>query len=285
MAARRPMPVRDFRAVDRLRPADHAHPLCPDHWWQVFPGSYGSTWRNIGKSGRGWQAAMVGGVLPMRFAPPGGCGSVNFDGTNDRGDVPSLAALFAGDHTLAGWMRLTFAGRSLISGGNTSGGLLAHYVVLRAVSELPDYAIRAGAGAETRLTGTTSLTGDWHWLCATRVGTAVTLYVNGLQEDADTFTGTPDTNRTTLGAFGRAVFEDHLNGQADGIMVYSRGLSAREVGSLYLQARRSYPELLNRTAWRTTLSVMPIPIPASLRIRTLPDAGRSRTLPAAGRTR
>lgn len=85
--------------------------------------------------------------------------------------------------------------------------------------------------AGIRLTGTTTLVaGIWYNIVCTRVGTTITIYLNGVSEGTYTSSGSPATNpRFNIGVNGFTGNIEFLNARIALPMYYSAGLNITQV--------------------------------------------------------
>jgi hypothetical protein len=95
----------------------------------------------------------------------------------------------------------------------------------------------AGATMEQQINATSLPTGTWQHVAVTLAGGVGSLYVQGAEVAQNTAVTLSPNNlgSTTRNWLGRSEFsvDPYFNGQLDNVRIYSRGLSAAEVQTLY----------------------------------------------------
>jgi hypothetical protein len=176
-----------------------------------FDGADGSTTiadENAGGSARTWTAAG-NAQIDTAFSRFGGAAGL-FDGTGDYVSTPDSADLELGsqDFTLDFWFRCTAAGGSFENacGKAATGGAAREYICYRGSGNKMEFALYKAGVFSVGLASTTSFTdvlnAGWHHFAVTRSGDTVRLFVDGVLEDSDTFTGSVDSTTGGL-AVGR----------------------------------------------------------------------------------
>jgi hypothetical protein len=85
-------------------------------------------------------------------------------------------------------------------------------------------------GADTFTTGTAALAANtWTHLAATYDGTALRLYVNGVQVSSLNVAGSMPSSTGALKLGGNAVWGEWFKGKIDDVRVYARALTAGEI--------------------------------------------------------
>lgn len=110
-----------------------------------------------------------------------------------------------------------------------------------------------GTLLQVRLGGSTNNINDgaWHYLAATRLGTAVTLYRDGgIASTSGTWSGTDNFTNATIqawiGADQGGTSTTAWNGQLDDIIILNRAWSAAEVWAWLDSSQAGHPSLLRR---------------------------------------
>jgi chitodextrinase len=150
-------------------------------------------------------------------------------------DVPGNAL------TLAAWVRVnSFSGTSeqrIISkstGSSKQGSYWTLSVVRSGRKRVLGFNLRAGGSTTTLTAPTGPLTaGTWFHTAAIYDGSTMRLYLNGVEVGRLSKTGTIATNPIVPADIGRSpAGEDYLRGAIDDVRIYSRALTAVEVGAV-----------------------------------------------------
>jgi len=187
-------------------------------------------------SGNGKTGTLNGGAT---FSAGQSGNAVTLNGTNGYVSMPSGIANGATDVTIAAWVKansLSNWTRIFDIGTGTS-----NYMFL---SPQPGgaglrFAITTGGnGAEQQIHSTAAFPmGVWKHVAVTIAGSTGRLYVDGVQVAVNTnMTLNPSSlGHTTQNWLGRSQFagDPYFNGQIDDFRIYSRALSASEIGTLY----------------------------------------------------
>jgi hypothetical protein len=158
----------------------------------------------------------------------------NFDGNNDRVRLPGSASLnITGDISVAAWVNPVSGSAAIIHKG-------AHYSIFRwsngritwADSSSWCYACFGSFGNVPN--------GSWSHVAATKQGSAVTLYVNGVSVVSKSFGNSLTTNSSTahIGCYagnsgGNNCTGYYFRGLIDEGAVWDRALTSSEVQELY----------------------------------------------------
>ena len=228
-------------------PVNLNHPLARGlvAWWLVVPGlDGGSNWydlvgqnhgalTNMTTSGGGWRGTTR----------PGGLGHVLFDGSNDYVAISPVS----GEHTFTAW-----AFPLVVTGTHTVFDLSLQPVLSGDWDALGIQSSKIYTYAGSYFTGNTTLSPNaWVHLAVTLSNGNGVLYVNGVPDG--TFTGASSWDSfswhsASLGAARTTATPSQVwSGNLDDVRVYSRALSASEVGECYNNSRCGYPGLLNQT--------------------------------------
>lgn len=175
------------------------------------------------------------------------CSSLSFDGSDDYASMPQENMLHNESlATISTWFKTA----------DTSGAIIAQY----SMSGNYGYKFNIDDGKIKACFGTTSdpctNTGDfdvaydanvndnsWHHAVITYNGSAIVLYVDGVERNSKSKTGAISYYRTygnIIGSMGyiyngnlNVQGNGYLNGQVDDLRIYSRNLSADEIQNLY----------------------------------------------------
>jgi hypothetical protein len=170
--------------------------------------------------------------------------AVNFDGVNDSiyfGSGNGLGGITSGV-TVAAWVYRNAAQSGFRAVASREVGT-SYYEHFYLGFENGNYRwfVNTSSGYSNLTLGSPAPVGQWVHLVGTYNGSAVTLYVNGVQQfstpHAGTFSG--DTTGIALGANyndSSHTAVDAFNGKVDDVNVYSYALTAQEVQQLYQAA-------------------------------------------------
>ncbi len=187
--------------------------------------------------------------------------AVRFNGTSGRVIVPdSMYSFGNASWTLAVWLKTSSSNDSyLISKGDGSD--------LRMSSGRALFTISAG-GSFNNLFGHRILNdGIWHDVVATRSGSSLSIYIDGVLDISGSLNGTPDMGVTMLAA--RSGNSDWFDGWLDDVRIYNRALSSSEVASLYgTPAPTPTPEPTDSPESTPTPTPTPVPTPTPTPVPT-----------------
>ncbi|WP_168123243.1 DUF5695 domain-containing protein [Paenibacillus sp. HB172176] len=200
----------------------------------MFSESSGTTAAD--SSGNGKTGTLNGGAS---FATGQSGNAVTLNGSNGYVSMPGSIVNGATDITIAAWVKASSLSnwtRIFDIGSGTS-----NYMFL---SPQPGGAglrfsiTTGGNGSEQRINSTTAFpTNVWKHVAVTISGATGRLYVDGVQVATNTsMTLNPSSlGATTQNWIGRSQFsgDPYFNGQIDDFRIYSRALSASEIGSLF----------------------------------------------------
>ncbi len=201
-----------------------------------YPFSETSGTSTADASGNGKTGTLNGGAS---FSAGQSGNAVTLNGTNGYVGMPAGIANGATEVTVATWVKAN--GLSNWTRIFDIGTGASNYMFL---SPQPGgaglrFAITTGGnGAEQQINSTTAFpTGVWKHVAVTISGSTGRLYVDGVQVAANSnMTLNPSSlGNTTQNWLGRSQFsgDPYFNGQIDDFRIYSRALSASEIGVLY----------------------------------------------------
>jgi hypothetical protein len=158
--------------------------------------------------------------------------ALSFDGVNDLVTVADSASLdLTGAMTLEAWVK------------PTALGSMWRTVVIKEQPGQLSYALYAGNGSGKpagHVFTTSDLRADgpagvalktWTHLATTYDGATLRLYVNGTQVASKAVTGLATTSGSPLRFGGNNVWPEWFKGQIDNVRIYSRALTAAEIGA------------------------------------------------------
>jgi chitodextrinase len=154
---------------------------------------------------------------------------LDFDGVNDRIDLPGLGTFYDTGFTLEAWVRKRTSKSDVTVLGTWVGGdgggpmIWVHHAAGRYYQTL-------STGAANYLdSGRAPAVGAWQHLAATYDGATARFYVDGTQVATRSFTGNVgDSNVWRIGAYGPSA-TGFFDGTIDEVRVYNRALTAAEV--------------------------------------------------------
>jgi hypothetical protein len=168
----------------------------------------GATWTTAGKAG----------------------GALTFNGTSSRVSIGDAADLdLTSGMTIEAWVRpTTLSGWRTVIMKERPGGL-AYTLYAHDQSPRPAAYLNTG-GADQTAPGTAALPlNTWSHLAATYDGTALRLYVNGVQVGTRSVTGSLISTSGGLSIGGNAPWGEYFAGQIDDVRVYNRALTPTEI--------------------------------------------------------
>ena len=157
-------------------------------------------------------------------------GTLNFDGTNDLVTVADSAALdLTTGMTLSAWVHPTALStwRTVLLKERSGGLVYALYASDQASH--PNTYINIG-GSDFESTGPTALPLNvWNNLAATYDGSALRVYINGVQVSSRPVAGSLLSSTGALRIGGNSVWGEYFQGLIDEVRIYSRVLTAAEI--------------------------------------------------------
>ncbi len=177
-------------------------------------------------------------------------GAATFDGSNDYITIPDTNVVefnYDKDFSLAVWTKIpstqndtSAVDNDIVSKWNNSGG---YPYALRVYNQTYGTAADRGKVRIARYDGTNNPTATstktinddaWHHIVATKAGSVLTIYVDGMANATATDTTTTTTTNATAVELGRrASATNYFTGSLDEFRLYNRALSADEVSRLY----------------------------------------------------
>jgi hypothetical protein len=158
--------------------------------------------------------------------------ALSFDGVNDLATVADANALdLTTGMTLEAWVNPTSLSgwRSVILKEAT--GALAYSIYANDNAPHPASTVIAG-GVEVNTPGSSALPlGTWSHLAATYDGTALRLFVNGVQVNTRAASGSLSTSTGALRIGGNAVWGEHFQGLIDEVRIFNRARTQTEIQS------------------------------------------------------
>jgi autotransporter-associated beta strand protein len=186
-------------------------------------------------SGHGWNGTLVNGASLTNGL---GGKAVSLNGVNGYVSLPGNMTVPLGDFTISTWVKLNSVdmwSRIFDFGSGTS-----YYMFLSPKSGMGGarFAIKSGSAAEQDVDATAPIPANaWTHVAVSRQGNWVVLYVNGtpVGTNASMTTYPSQLRATWQNWLGRSQFsgDPYLNGVIDDFRIYSVGLSAGDIQSLY----------------------------------------------------
>ena len=243
-------------------------------WCLTFPGkNYNSqNWRDICKTTLGatgganapYSGILGNGAWFSGNRPPGGFGSIGFDGSNDQVDFLNLSQFNAlAEIGVSCWMwsQQTTADACLVCKGTTASAssvwTLWQDDVGATSGRTDTISFKVSSGAsETRVEGSTGLIGTNKWihvLATWRQTTEkIVLYINGIQDQADTIknavTMASQSVTVRVGRSGTGTLPH--NGFIESPRIWTKYIDADTAWAIYQDAITGYKETLNFGSYR-----------------------------------
>lgn len=282
------MNPRGYGIIDPARPVNWEHPLLQGlaGWWIPVPNSGwrgGLTLRDVAKRNH---ATLTNGPIWRGTNPPGGYGSILYDGSNDFTSISNASAYAraaGSSFTFGCWCN--FIGSAGVEKGVLClrrNGNSTPIVNIRVATVANNFFFRVRTDANNITTIQSSGTFDgWRLLIATYAVGQMRLYINGVQAA----TGSVTDGAITLDQFH--LGKDPTDGVNANILIgetfaLNRALSAAGAMEWYKQSKRGHPDTLNWLGKRTyqPASFIPSVIIGNV---VLPFASRPTTLILSGR--
>jgi len=179
-------------------------------------------------SGRSHTATLNGPSWgPGRYG-----GAATFDGINDSLSIADKADLSVNKLTLMGWVKPTALGSDWRTILLKEAGTRASYALYASSGDgkpTVEVANPAGSGMVSVKCSSTIATGAWAHVAGTYDGSALRVYLNGVECGSKALTGTIPTSTGALKIGGNAVWGEWFNGAIDAPQVFNRALSASEI--------------------------------------------------------
>jgi hypothetical protein len=160
--------------------------------------------------------------------------AISFDGSDDHVIVPHHPRLsILGDMSAVVWVNPTNYGNYRMMFTKTNGGTAGPYAMfLNIAGGVPTF-FRGNGAAEGNSAGTTApATGVWSQVAVTHRGTAVSHYLNALDNGTGAISAATADSGNPL-YFGRRADGYYFLGGMAHLRLYNRALSAVEVAQLY----------------------------------------------------
>ena len=225
-------------------PARRSHPLNRDRlaWWLALPGkSGGPQWLDV----MGLRPATLGNAPAatprwVTSSRPGGTAALDFGGSQLCDAGTSAAFALSRSFAIAAWVRPTTIGPTMGIISRGAGGFYLRVDTACKIDWLASQTADIVGGA------TALVAASWAHVAATVDATGnVRLFVNGKLDGAATSTQTYAGSRLLIGT--ETGSGSQWVGQMDDVSVWGRQLSDGEVGQLYSESARGYPETLRGT--------------------------------------
>jgi hypothetical protein len=179
-------------------------------------------------SGRSHTATLNGPSWgPGRYG-----GAAMFDGINDSLSIADKADLSLNKLTLMGWVKPTTLGSDWRTILLKEAGTRASYALYASSGDgkpTVEVANPAGSGMVSVKCSSTIATGAWAHVAGTYDGSALRVYLNGVECGSKALTGTIPTSTGALKIGGNAVWGEWFNGAIDAPQLFNRALSASEI--------------------------------------------------------
>lgn len=210
---------------------------CPSQ--QRFPAS---TLRDY--SGRNNHGTLTNFTLATSWGPSlGGPVALSCDGTDDYVSIGGNATIVATNQfSFSLWWKTSTAttGRHIMSIGSTASDTPIAILGIGNTAGIPRWFLRddASSGVEVNGTAGTANTGQWVFVCGTRFGANMDLFLNGYRVANSTALslGTITMNTCSLGAISRNTgVSGYHTGEIDDAMIHNRVLTEAEI---LLRSRR-----------------------------------------------
>jgi Tfp pilus assembly protein PilE len=156
----------------------------------------------------------------------------NFDGTSNYISVADSDALSLGDFTLSAWIQTTGTNAARVINKEATSG--SNYGIL--IVSLKAYFFVDGTWGSHYIAnvGPNLNDNNWNNVVATRSGSTLYLYVNGVQIGTRPSSTTATLDNTAALEIGRLyTSSQYFPGKIDDVRIYGRALSSTEVQTLY----------------------------------------------------
>lgn len=184
--------------------------------------------------------------------------AVTFNGSSEYVDCGAGILAGRANFTIAAWFKTSYDGalQTIYSERNPAG---QGAILLRITTDgRPSFVYRDNAGTTNSITPASGdwADGDWHHAVATKLGTYVVIYVDGLFVQTGTLTASDTVTVTDafIGADASSPVAFHFNGSLDEVSVWGNAISADVMWALYAarDLRRYASCQLTRSAARGT---------------------------------
>ncbi|HTL72299.1 MAG TPA: LamG-like jellyroll fold domain-containing protein, partial [bacterium] len=194
-------------------------------------------------SGHGWNATLVNAASITNGL---GGNAVALNGANQYASLPANVTVPLGDFTISTWVKLNSVDTWSRIFDFGSGSSYYMFLTPKSGTGNARFAIKAGSVAEQDIDATIPLPANaWTHVAVSRQGNYVVLYVNGVAvgTNASMTTYPSQLRGTWQNWLGRSQFssDPYLNGLIDDFRIYSVGLPASDIQSLYTGAVGAVP--------------------------------------------
>lgn len=195
-------------------------------WWPADKHTFDIQGGNTGTLMNG--ATFASGKVAEAFS---------LDGSNDFVNVPDSASLNpANAMTLDAWVKLdTFkaAGSIIVAKDDFIAGTRDY--LFQAVNNQLQFVVFFSNGSNAAVTGGTLSLNTWHHVAGTYDGTALKIYVDGVEVGSTATSGTLNDTSTPfrIGSTNQTGMARFFDGLIDETELFSRALSADEIAAIY----------------------------------------------------
>ena len=200
-----------------------------------YPGS-GTTWNDLIGNNTG---TLTNGPT---FSSDNG-GFIVFDGTNDYVTIPNNTSLDTQTPTVEVWIKTDEMGNNIYGFWFEKGSLNTQYSLFHSNGSIWWRHILGGSQNTLQTTMSTYMdTSNWYQVVGTYTSGDRRLYINGVQVNSDTASGTVATNSSgmTIGAYNSGSPSFFYNGNYAICRVYNKALTAAEVKQNYNATKGRY---------------------------------------------
>jgi Laminin G domain. len=180
--------------------------------------------------------------------PPGGFGSLSFDGADDWVEVQSISGLV--QVSLSAWVKTTSAAQKAIMDRDDGTTLRVWQFRMDVTTGLARVILFNTGGSNGQATTSSVINdGKWHWVAATWDGATIQMYLDGLANGTPAaFSGSLATHvkNIAIAQGSGGTGSGYWSGSLDGLEIWNVGLAAPQIWNRYQDAIRGYPLTLNR---------------------------------------
>ena len=162
-----------------------------------------------------------------------GCADLFLDGYDDYVSVASSPA-YSTTFTIEGWIKTTSTGteKNIASWGSQSAN--NHNVQFRMDGTKLNFGIWDGSTWNQLVSNAAINTGNWVHVAVVRVGTSVTLYINGVADISGTVNGSATVDKFQIGRFiqqGTVVANSYFPGNIQDLRIWTTARTATEINT------------------------------------------------------
>lgn len=183
-------------------------------------------------------------MLMICLLPVAGMGqSLDLNGSDEYISLAVISGLGSGNCTFSVWIKTTDTGQNSVVIEQNEGDNNP-FIRLITTSVGDRIYLQTYDGSYKTVASTTDVVdGTWHHVCGTKEGTTGKIYVDGILEDTDTISNVSiSTGFLSIGVQWRSTGSEHyFDGAIAGVGIWTRALSAAEIGSMYAQRSRFIP--------------------------------------------